>query len=282
MSDDTGTPAAKEAAALAANDPFALARRDLRQALPRRFYAAAEAGPLPARPPAGPSAGGFGVFLDGRPVRTPAKAPLAVPTAALAEALAAEWQAQGEVVEPDTMPLTRLCNSAIDGVAAAMEATAAEVARFAETDLLCYRAADPAALVAEQAAAWDPVLALVEARLKARFVLVEGVMYAAQPEGSLAAVRGAVDALAGGEGGAIRLAALSVMTSLAGSVLLALAVAWDVLAVADAWTAAHVDEDYQMRLWGSDAEALERRERRRRDMAAAATACRLLRAGGPA
>lgn len=174
--DPRAAAAAREAAALAANDPFALARRDLKQALPRRFYEAAEGGPLPA--------GGFGVFLDGRPVLTPAKARLAVPTAAFAEALAAEWRAQGEIVEPATMPLTRLCNSALDGVAAAAEQTAAEVARFAETDLLCYRAADPAALVAEQAAAWDPVIARVGERLGARFVLVEGVIYAAQPPAS--------------------------------------------------------------------------------------------------
>ncbi len=240
-----------------------MARRDLKKALPRRFYARATSGPLG-------DGSAFGVLLDGKPVRTPAKALLCLPTPALAEALAAEWQNQTTIIEPDAMPLTRLANSAIDGVGAAMETTVVAVAKFAETDLVCYRAADPPALAREQAAAWDPVLALVGDRLQARFICVEGVMYAAQPEAALVAVRRAVDEVARGSGGALRLAALSVMTSLAGSVLLALAVSWGALDVAEAWTAAHVDEDYQMRLWGSDAEALQRRERRWRDMAAAA------------
>ena len=132
-------------------------------------------------------------------------------------------------------------------------------------------------MVEAQSASWDPVLRRVAERLGARFVLAESVMFVPQPDASLAAVRRAVDDLAGGEGGAIRLAALSVMTSLSGSVLLALAVAWDDLAVADAWAAAHVDEDYQMQLWGSDAEASARRERRRRDWEVAARASALLR-----
>ncbi len=250
-------------------DPIAMARRDLRKSLPRRFYAdvsVAEAD------------GAFGPRLDGRPVRTPAKRALGVPTRALADALAAEWRAQGEVIEPDTMPLTRLVNSAIDGVALHREASVAEVAKFAETDLVCYRAGEPDALVAAQAAAWDPVLAFAGERFAARFVLARGVMYVPQPEPALAAVRTVVAGTAAGPAGALRLAALSVMTTLTGSVLLALAVAFDVMDVADAWAAANVDEDHQARVWGADSEAIDRRERRWRDMAAAA---RLYALAGP-
>ncbi len=242
-------------------DPTAMARRDLKKALPRRFYK--EVG-------VGEADGAFGPRLDGRPVRTPAKRALSVPTRALADALAAEWRDQGDVIEPDTMPLTRLANSAIDGVASHREASLAEVAKFAETDLVCYRAGEPDGLVAAQAAAWDPVLAFAREKFDARFVLAQGVMYVAQPEPALAAVRAALAATTLGPGGALRLAALSVMTTLTGSVLIALAVAFDAMGVAEAWAAANVDEDHQARAWGADAEATERRERRWRDMAAAA------------
>lgn len=243
-------------------DPFELARRDLKKALPKRFYSVVDTAP---------SDGGFVLRVDGKPVRTPSKAALIVPTEALARVLAEEWEAQREWIEPHTMPATRLVNSALDGVAHSLAATAAEVAKFAETDLVCYRAGDPQTLVAAQVAAWDPFLAFAREALGARFVCAEGVMYAAQPASALAAVREAVDAIASGEAGALRLAALSVMTSLTGSVLIALAIAKGAVGVAEAWTAAHVDEDYQMRLWGSDAEALARRETRWRDMQAAAT-----------
>ena len=242
-------------------DPIEMARRDLKKALPRRFYrevTIAEA------------EGAFGPHLDGRPVRTPAKRSLSVPTPALAEALAAEWRGQGEVIEPDTMPLTRLANSAIDGVALQLEASLAEVAKYAETDLVCYRAGEPDALVEAQAAAWDPVLAFAGQKFGARLICAQGVMYVAQPEAALLAVRDAVAAVALGPAGVLRLAALSVMTTLTGSVLIALAVGFDAMDVAEAWAAANVDEDYQARVWGADAEATARRERRWRDMAAAA------------
>lgn len=248
-------------------DPISMARRDLKKALPRRFYSDAVAGP---------AEGGWTVLLDGKPVRTPAKAPLILPTQALAEAVADEWRAQSEIVDPDGMPLTRLANSALDGVAAAREATAAEVAKFAETDLVCYRAGEPPALVEQQAAAWDPVLDFAHGRLGARFFCAEGVMYVAQPEAARAAVRRAVDdAAVASPAGTLRLAALGVMTNLMGSVLLALAVAHDALTPEAAWAAAHVDEDYQIGLWGADEEAAERRERRWRDMAASARLYRL-------
>ena len=257
MSDDHGSGRPAEI------DPVAMARRDLKKALPRRFYADAAVGPAAADD-------GFAVLLDGRPVRTPAKLVLAVPSEALAEALAAEWRAQGEIIEPATMPLTRLVNSALDGVAQAREATIAEVAKFADTDLVCYRAGEPAVLVAAQAAAWNPVVAFARDALGARFVLAEGVMYVAQAEATLAAVRRAIEAEASKLSGDLRLAALSVMTSLTGSVLLALAVARGTMTAADAWCAAHVDEDHQIAIWGHDAEAAARRVLRWRDMEAAA------------
>lgn len=242
-------------------DPIKLARRDLKKALPKRFYKDVTVVPVE---------NGFGLHVDGRVVRTPAKAALVVPTAALAEILAEEWRAQEEWIEPDSMPLTRLVNSAIDGIAKTMEQTATEVAKFAESDLVCYRADEPATLVEAQARSWDPVLAFARASLGARFVCAEGVMFVEQPAPARAAVRDAVDAIAAAPAGALRLAALSVMTSLTGSVLLALAVARDVHSPEEAWAAANVDEDFQMRHWGSDCEALARGARRWRDMEAAA------------
>ncbi len=244
-------------------DPVKMARRDLQKVLPRRFYKEVTVAPE--------EEGGFGPRLDGKPIRTPARAILAVPTRALAEAIAAEWRAQAELIDPETMPLTRLANSALDGVARTMAATIDEIAKFAETDLVCYRAGDPDALVAAQSEAWDPVLAFARDTLHARFLCVEGVMYVEQPASARAAVRRAVEAIADGRAGVLRLAALSVMTSLTGSVLIALAIAQGAMTPAAGWTAACVDEDYQTRFWGTDAEAAARRERRWRDMEAAAT-----------
>jgi len=242
-------------------DPVAMARRDQRKALPKRFYAAAA---VEARD-------GLDVLtLDGRPARTPARGLLALPTQAAARAVADEWAAQGEWIDPATMPMTRLVNSALDGVANQMDETAAEIVKFAGSDLVCYRAAEPAALVIEQAKAWTPVLDFARETLGARFVLAEGVMFATQPEAAVAAVAGEVRAIATGPAGALRLAALSVMTSLTGSALIALAVAQGAMGVEEGWRAAHVDEDFQIRAWGADEEAAARRERRRSDMQAAA------------
>ncbi len=242
-------------------DPVAMARRDMQKTLPRRFYkdVAVTA-----------QEGGFGPVLDGKPVRTPAKGPLVVPTRGLAEAIATEWAGQGEIIDPGTMPLTRLVNSALDGVAKTMAETAAETAKFAESDLVCYRAADPATLVAAQAAAWDPVLDFAREKLGATFVSTQAVMFVTQPEAALAAVRAAVAAIVDAPAGPLRLAALSVMTSLTGSVLMALAVAHGAMTADAAFAAAHVDEDYQMRHWGADEDALARLARRRSEMLAAA------------
>lgn len=243
-------------------DPVELARRDQKKHLPRRFWKQAGVEETDGR---------FALALDGRRARTPAQNALAVPSRALAEALVAEWDAQGEFIDPAAMPLTRIVNSALDGVAREMSATLEEVVKYAGSDLLVYRAGDPESLVREQAAAWDPVLDWARETHGARFVLSDGVTFVAQPQASIEAVRRAfADVTGTGDAAALRLAALHVMTTLTGSALLALAVAQGFLDARAAWSAAHVDEDFQMRAWGEDAEAMARRERRWREMEAAA------------
>jgi chaperone required for assembly of F1-ATPase len=212
------------------------------------------------------------LLLDGKPVRTPGKAPLALPSRALAEAVADEWRAQGERIDPSTMPLTRLANSAIDGVAGREHAVIDDIARHAASDLLCYRAEGPKALVEAQSAHWNPVLAFARDELRAPLVLSEGIVHVAQPEASLQRIRGTIEGL-----DPFSLAALHVMTALTGSALLALAVLREWLTPLQAWDAAHVDEDFQISQWGEDAEARERRENRWRDFEASARLLKALR-----
>jgi chaperone required for assembly of F1-ATPase len=232
-------------------------------AKPKRFYV--EAGVAERE-------GGFALLLDGRAAKTPARRPLALPSEPAALAVAAEWNAQVAVIDPALMPLTRISNSAIDGVAEQMEAVAAEVKTYLGSDLLAYRATDPAPLVAAESAAWDPVLDWVRDAFGARFILAAGVTFVEQPPATLAALGAVVDALVGqGPAAPFRLSALHVMTTLTGSPLLALAVMHGRLTPEGAWAAAHVDELFQEAQWGSDAEALERRDRRWADMKAAAT-----------
>jgi len=236
-------------------DPVAAVRRDMRPPLPRRFYrqAGVEEGE-----------GAFRIVLDGRPVRTPARRPLAVPSRALAAAIAGEWDAQGETIDPATMPLTRLANSILDGVAAAPAPVAAEIEKYLGSDLLFYRAEAPQALVERQARHWDPVLTWAREALGARFVLAQGIVYVAQPPAALAAARAAIP------GDPWRLGALHVVTTLTGSALIALALLHGRLSVDEAWDAAHVDEDWNMEQWGRDALALARRAARRAELQAAA------------
>jgi chaperone required for assembly of F1-ATPase len=214
--------------------------------------------------------GGFALTLDGRTARTPAKRLLAAPARALAEGIAREWAAQGEVLDPANMPLTRLAHSALDGVSSALDATISEVAKYAETDLVCYRAVEPEALAARQAAAFDPVLAFAEEELGARFVLAGGLMHVPQPSASLDAVRAAIPREP------FAVTALHALTALSGSVLIALGVARGAMPWEDAWAAAHVDEDFQIEAWGRDEEAEARRAARAQDFAAAAFALRAL------
>ncbi len=245
-----------------AADPIAMARRDLNKAVPRRFYKGASARERD---------GGFVLILDGRAAKSPGGNHLALPCLAAARALADEWSAQGEWIDLASMPLTRIVNSAIDGVACQLEATVDEIVRYAGADLVCYRAAEPRTLVEAQAAEWDRVLAFARENLGAHFICTEGVGFIDQPEPARAAVNEAIKRIANsGEAAPFALAALHVMTTLTGSVLLALAVAHGVLTPTEAWIAAHVDEDFEKRAWGEDAEALRRRARQWREMEAAA------------
>jgi chaperone required for assembly of F1-ATPase len=240
-------------------DPLKAAQRDLKRPLPKRFYQEVTIGERTE---------GFVLLLDGKPVRTPARKLLAAPNLALAEQLAAEWRAQGEHINPATMPKTRLLNTALDG-AEQSEAVAADIAKFAASDLVCYRAGAPENLVRGQAAAWDKVLEIAREKFGARFTCAEGVMFVAQPPESIAAIEQAVREQREAPNGPIRLAALHVMTTLTGSVLIALELIYGALTLDEAWAAAHVDEDFQTRLWGADDEALARRAARLAEMRSA-------------
>ncbi|MBN9064547.1 MAG: ATPase [Rhizobiales bacterium 65-9] len=212
-----------------------------------------------------PVAGGHELLLDGRPARTPGRRPLSVPGPAAAEALAAEWNAVEGAIDPARMPLTRLANSSIDGVADQIEAVRADIVKYAGSDLVCYRAAEPETLVARQTELWDPVTQWARDALGARLVLAEGVMFAPQPEPALEAIAAAVGEIPAPHA----LAALHVVTTLTGSALLALALARGAMSAEEVWRAAHVDEDVQMEIWGLDEEASRRREARRAEYDAA-------------
>jgi chaperone required for assembly of F1-ATPase len=243
-------------------NPLRTAAQGARPELPKRFYKTASVGE---------TADGFAVLLDGKNVRTPGRRPLATPSAALSEALASEWADQGERLDPSSMPLTRLVNSTIDGVAEQISEVAADVTKYAGSDLVSYRAEAPESLSAAQARAWDPMLAFARERLDAELATTEGVVFVTQPPEAIAAMDAAVRAYAGEDAAApYRLAALHTMTTLTGSCVIALAVALGEIDVETAWTAAHVDEDHQTKAWGTDDEALARQARRFVEMRAAA------------
>ena len=241
----------------AAPDAVRAARGHGKPALPRRFYR--DAGLREGE-------GGFRLTLDGRPANTPARNPLTLPTRALADEVMAEWAAQVAVIDPARMPLTRIANTAIDGVAPRLAAVAADLAAYARTDLLAYRAGDPARLVAAQAAAWDPIIDWARDALGARLILSEGVMHVDQPPESVRALTQALAAVTD----PFRLAALHTLTTLSGSLLIGLAVLRHRLPTQAAWDAAHVDETYQAAVWGRDAEAELRLAARRAEFEAAA------------
>jgi chaperone required for assembly of F1-ATPase len=242
-------------------DPREAARRGARPNLRKRFYSQAYAGDAAGE--------GFPLLLDGKPVKTPARRALAAPSRALTGKIADEWHAQQDVIDPGRMPLTRLANAVIDAVADAPKPVADEVTQYLGSDLLCYRAEAPAGLVELQASHWDPVLAWARDALGARFVLVQGVMHVAQPREAVAAAAARIPA------DPWRLGAVSAITTLTGSGLLALALACDALDAEAAWAAAHVDEDWQMSQWGRDDLALERRAFRRSEFDAAVAVLKL-------
>ena len=252
-------------------DPMESARQGARVTLRKRFYERAAVGE------AAGEGGGYPILLDGKPVRTPARRALAAPTPALAAAIAEEWNAQTLVIDPARMPLTRLANAVIDAVAEQTQAVADEIAQYLGSDLLCYCADAPEGLVERQMQLWDPLLAWARDTLGARFVQIEGVVYSEQPRETLAAARAAIPADANSVTDIWRLGAMSVITTLTGSGLLALAMAQGRIDVEAAWAAANVDEDWQMQQWGQDELALERRANRLAELQAAAAVLAALR-----
>jgi len=240
-------------------NPIEAARRGARPALRPRFYVKASAVAV---------AEGYAVRLDDKPVMTPARRFLAVPAPALAAAIAAEWESQRDLIDPAKMPLTRLANVIIDGVAQRPAPVSAEIAKYLASDLLLYRAASPPALAERQRLLWDPVLSWAADALGARFEPTVGVTHLAQRDEALQAAASAIP------DDAWRLAAVHSVTTLTGSALLALALARGRLSAEQVWQAANVDEDWNMEQWGRDDLALERRGFRFAELDAAATVLR--------
>ncbi|OAF10343.1 ATPase [Bradyrhizobium centrolobii] len=245
-------------------DPQESARQAARAPLRKRFYT--EVGVTEAE-------GGFAITLDGKPIRTPSSRQVVIPSRALADAAAAEWAAQGETIDPMTMPLTRLANSVIEGVVDRVGLVSDDLAIYFQSDLLFYRAGHPEALVAREAAHWDPVLFWAAETLGAHFILSEGIMHVKQPEEAVRAARAALP------DDPWSVAALHVITTLTGSALLALALAHGLRDADQVWAAAYVDEDWNADQWGVDEQAAGRRAARLRDFEAAVA---VLAAVGPA
>ena len=242
-------------------DPQEAVRRGTRVPQRKRFYT--EAGIAAAED-------GYGVTLDGRPIKTPTGRPVIVPAQGIAQAIASEWQAQQDVIVPLTMPLTRFANSVVEGVIDRVDAVAADLARYLDSDLLFYRAGHPESLVARESAHWDPVLFWAADTLGAHFILAEGIVHVRQPETAVAAARRALPA------DPWSVAALHVITTLTGSALLALALVHEVLDADQVWAAAHVDEDWNAETWGYDEEVVARRAARLVDFRAAAQVLKAL------
>ncbi len=235
---------------------------------PRRFYRQATAGP----PPDSGAHDGWAVLLDGRPMRTPSRQPLRLPTAALAEAVATEWAAQGKHIAPETMPLTRLANTALERVAPSRATIVAALLDHVDTDVLCYRADHPEDLAARQMADWQPLLDWAAQTLSARLAVTHGIMPIRQPSAAVTALRAALEglddwALTGVQGAA----------AAAGSLVLALALAHGRVDGAACFALSRLDETVQMAQWGEDAEAIASREAVRRDILAAERLVRLSR-----
>lgn len=228
----------------------------------KRFWTAAAVAPAGA---------GWGIALDGRPLRTPERALLAVPALPLAEAIATEWNRQGETVDPRAMPLTGLANAAIDRVAPDRLGFADSLARFAEQELLAYRADHPPSLVDHQAAHWDPWLAWARNRYDIDFVIVAGIMHQPQPAATLARITAAYRAF-----DAFRLAALHAVVTISGSAVIGLAVAEGALDAQGAFAIGHLDELWQAEQWGKDPLAEAAQAARRADLDAAVSLLALL------
>jgi chaperone required for assembly of F1-ATPase len=212
-----------------------------------------------------PEGSGWAIQLDGRPVRTPARSPLVVPNEALAKAIAAEWRSVGEEIDPRSMPLTGLANAAIDRVAPERQAFAGGLARYAEADLACYRSEWPPELVGRQKAAWDRLLGWARRRYDVDFSTTSGLVHVPQPQATIERLAHAVAAL-----DPFRLAGLSPLVTIGGSLVAGLAVLEKAITAGEAWEAVSVDERWQLDQWGADQEAQTALEDKRRDFMAAA------------
>ena len=246
-------------------DPARRAQIQMKAPAVKRFYNDVSVAETPE---------GFAVHLDGRPVRTPARVVMIMPTRAAAELVAAEFAVQGEHFNPASMPVMRLVNTAIDGVASDPQAVLEDIQRFAASDMLFYRADSPERLVQRQADTWDPILDWAREVLGARFILSEGVIHVEQPRESIAAVGRHLKE----RGNPLLLAALHVMTTLTGSALIALAIEHGEIDAEQGWTAAHVDEDWNIEQWGEDFEAAARRASRKAEMMSAVNLIEALKA----
>lgn len=218
---------------------------------PRRFYKAVEVAE---------AEGGFAVLLDGRALRTPGGVRLLLPTRALADQVAAEWAAQGEIIEMAQMHATRLANTAVDSIGAARAATADQIADYAGSDLLLYFAEQPESLVSRQAELWGPVLDRIEKEARLSFVRASGIIHQAQPQDSLDEVRRIALALDD-----FNLAGLAFGAALFGSAILAIGLQRGWLDGEQAYELSRLDEAWQQEKWGVDEEAAERAERLREE-----------------
>ncbi|MEE9375894.1 MAG: ATP12 family protein [Rhizobiaceae bacterium] len=237
-------------------DPMRVAQPSRESQLPKRFYESVSIRQ---------DASVFQVLLDGKPIRTPRKTILSVENETVANTMADEWSAQKERIDPMTMPVTRLINTAIDGVALDMQAVKEDIIRYSGTDMLCYRVSEPQGLVTLQIEYWDPLLDWAQSALGAQFELAEGIIHIEQsPEAiaSFSAHVGMID-------NPIVLAATHVVMALTGSAIIAMAALKDHITLDDAWRIAHLDEDWNIEQWGTDEEAQERRAKRFTDMKAA-------------
>ena len=242
-------------------DPLESARRSSRAPQRKRFYTGAAVSAAD---------GGYAITLDGKPIKTPSGRQVIVPARAIAEAIAAEWNAQAEIIDPLTMPLTRFANSVVQGVVDKTDAVADDIAKYLGSDLLFYRAGHPEALVAREAAHWDPLLFWAADALGAHFILAEGIVHVGQPDQAVAAARATLPS------DPWQVAALHVITTLTGSGLLALALFHGVIDQDQAWTAAHVEEDWNAEKWGVDGEVAARRAARLVDFEAAVRILKVL------
>jgi chaperone required for assembly of F1-ATPase len=215
--------------------------------------------------------GGWGIALDGRKLRTPAKRDLRVPSKALAAAIAAEWDAQDPDIRPETMPLTRLVATAIDRTGEKRAEIVAEVANYAATDLVCYRAAHPPALAARQEAVWQKLIDWAAGRYDAGLAVTAGIVPTPQSPASLKIYAAVVSALDD-----FRLTALQAATAACGSLVIALALLEGRLDADGAFAASQLDETFQLEAWGEDAEAAARRAALAEDIKAAARFLELL------